>query len=141
MTELPGHRAMSAVLRVHQLMMSIVDTELRDGVGLKPVEYFALMALQTSDGGTESLGWVARQLGVHATTVTVATDHLEEMGLVSRKADPQDRRATLVSITNTGRTRADAATEALKPANFGLPGLTAAQTRSLISLLTRVRRQ
>ncbi len=141
MTEPPGYLAMRAVLRVHQLMAAIVAAELNDGFGLRLVEYIALTALQSGDDGSESLGSIARQMHVHATTVTVATDRLEEMGLVSRTVDPQDRRTTRVSITAKGQTRADAATDALKSVDFGLSGLTAAQTRTLIGLLERVRDQ
>jgi DNA-binding MarR family transcriptional regulator len=138
-TESP-YLAMNSVLRVHHLMTSIVDAELRSGFELKIVDYLILQTLEDSDGGTETLSRIARQLGLHATTITIAADRLEDRRLVRRRADPHDRRATLVTITESGRALCTAATAALSEVEFGLPGLTAAQTRSLTSLLTRVRR-
>jgi DNA-binding MarR family transcriptional regulator len=129
-----GLRAMSSVLRLHRLMTSIAEHQLGAGFQLRLIEYQMLMTLQASDTGSLLLGRVARQLLVHPTTVTTATDRLEARGLVARHADPEDRRATLVTITDNGRTLVDAATKALSRVNFGLPGLSAAQAKQLISL-------
>ena len=135
----PPYLAMNSVLRVHHLMSSIVDTKLKSGFQLRIVDYLTLQTLEDSDGGTETLSGIARRLGMHATTITLAADRLENRRLVRRRADPHDRRVTLVSITENGRALITAATAALSEVEFGLPGLTAAQKRSLTSLLTRVR--
>jgi hypothetical protein len=44
-----------------------------------------------------------------------------------------------VTITDEGRQLADAATDALARMDFGLPGLTAPQARSLIATIGRLR--
>jgi DNA-binding MarR family transcriptional regulator len=46
---------------------------------------------------------IAEQLGVDAPTVTRKVQQLEREGLVIRHADPDDRRATRLSLSPTGR--------------------------------------
>jgi DNA-binding MarR family transcriptional regulator len=48
-------------------------------------------------------GVLAGECGVAARTITDAIDGLERDGLVTRQADPADRRATLVAVTSAGR--------------------------------------
>ncbi|MBM7785318.1 MarR family winged helix-turn-helix transcriptional regulator [Tenggerimyces flavus] len=49
------------------------------------------------------MGDVAAMLGVTGRTLTVLTDALEQEGLLTRLADPNDRRATLLALTGAGR--------------------------------------
>jgi DNA-binding MarR family transcriptional regulator len=139
MGEPQGYEAMCSVLRLHHLMTSVIDAELKTGFRLRLIDYLTLRALDDSDSGTEPLGRLAHQLGVHATTITIATERLEDRNLVRRRAHPSDRRATLVMITREGRALTADATATLSMADFGLTGLTPSQTRSLIGLAERVR--
>lgn len=50
------------------------------------------------------LGAVAEHLRIAPRSVTGVVDALEDRGLVAREPDPDDRRATRVSLTPTGRT-------------------------------------
>jgi len=134
-----GYEAMCSVLRLHHLMTSAIDAELKTGFRLRLIDYLTLRALEDSDSGTEPLGRLAQQLGVHVTTITIATERLADRNLVRRRAHPTDRRATLVGITREGKSLAGAATTSLSNVDFGLTGLTASQTRSLIGLMERVR--
>lgn len=62
------------------------------------------------------LGWegplrlttLALREGISQPSMTQLIQRLERQGLVSRHADPGDRRAALVSITDLGRGRIDA---------------------------------
>ena len=78
---------------------------------------------------------------LHATLVTSGTmtnriDQLEKAGLVRRRADPQDRRGVLVTLTSRGATVADAALDGLLERERALlTGLTPAQRRELAGLL------
>jgi DNA-binding MarR family transcriptional regulator len=49
------------------------------------------------------MGDLAARLGLTARTITTLVDALEREGLLSRLADPTDRRATLLELTATGR--------------------------------------
>lgn len=91
-------------------------------------DYQIVKALQLSESGT----WLL-------STVTIAVARLEAKQLVKRHSHPSDRRATPVTITEEGRDLADAATNALGRMEFGPPGLSTSQARSLTATLTRLR--
>jgi DNA-binding MarR family transcriptional regulator len=134
-----GFLAMTSVLRLHQLMTTSIDRILRAEAGLSLTDYQILKALQLSETGTWLLSRMAWHLMVHATTVTLSVERLESKQLVKRVSHPTDRRASLIAITEDGRKHADRATAALATVNFGLPGLSASQARSMISAIARVR--
>lgn len=48
-------------------------------------------------------GALAKHLGIAPRSATEVVDALEARGLVHREADPDDRRATLVVVTDAGR--------------------------------------
>ncbi|WP_319462369.1 MarR family winged helix-turn-helix transcriptional regulator [Micromonospora sp. RTP1Z1] len=52
--------------------------------------------------GVMRLSALADHLNIAARSTTEVVDGLEERGLVERRPDPQDRRATLVALTNEG---------------------------------------
>ncbi|RZL85041.1 MAG: MarR family transcriptional regulator [Rhodococcus sp. (in: high G+C Gram-positive bacteria)] len=131
---------MSSVLRLHQLMTSVLERELKKGFEMSLTDYLMLKTLQLSDTGTRLLSRVAWHLLVHATTVTIATDRLEARGLLTRQAHPNDRRATLVTITDEGRALVDEATAALSVVDFGLPGLTQDQAEALVEIVAPIRK-
>ncbi len=131
--------AMTSLLRLHHLMTSALDHQLRTEFAISLTDYQILKALQLSETGTWLLSRLAWHLMVHATTVTLAAERLETKRLVERHAHPRDRRATLVTITDDGRDVTDGATAALSRMEFGLPGLTSSQARSLIATVGRLR--
>jgi DNA-binding MarR family transcriptional regulator len=51
------------------------------------------------------VGEIAGELGISTGTATELVDRLVDRGLVTRAADPDDRRRTLVSITASGKRR------------------------------------
>jgi DNA-binding MarR family transcriptional regulator len=127
-------RAMRSVLLLHRSMTAVLDTELKNGFGLRVIDYEILQHLRSRDAGTGLLSALARELSVHATTVSIATDRLALRDLVLRSTHPTDRRAVVVSLTDAGRDLADAATAALAKVDFGLAGLTAGQRETLSGL-------
>jgi DNA-binding MarR family transcriptional regulator len=76
---------------------------------LRPVHnvVFALLL-----GGGRRITDMAAATGVTKQAVTLMVDHLEAVGYVARAADPEDRRAKLVVLTDRGRAAA-AASEAI----------------------------
>lgn len=131
--------AVTNVMRVQQILQAAVDAALRPH-GLTFARYEALALLVFSRQGSLPMNVMGQRLQLHPTSVTNIVDRLQADHLVQRKGHPTDRRTTLVTITEAGRQRQQKATVALTDIDFGLVGLTTAQTEQLTALLTRVRR-
>jgi DNA-binding MarR family transcriptional regulator len=56
-----------------------------------------------ADAGPIRLSEVALQMGLDLSTVSRLVAHLEAMGLVERRTDDLDRRASLLSLSSSGR--------------------------------------
>lgn len=70
-----------------------------DGIGLDltPAEARTLVNVARGDGLRQAA--LAERMGVEAMTLSAYLDRLEARGLVGRAADPADRRAKLVRVT------------------------------------------
>ncbi|WP_028926614.1 MarR family winged helix-turn-helix transcriptional regulator [Pseudonocardia acaciae] len=131
--------AVTSVMRVQQILLSASDAALRPH-GLTFARYEALVLLSFSRRGSLPMRVMGERLQLHPTSVTNIVDRLEADGLVRRTPHPNDRRATLVAITEAGETRRNDATKGLTEIDFGLVGLTDRQADQLTELLERVRR-
>jgi len=60
-----------------------------------------------ADEGPQRLGALATAFGLDPSTITRQVQALEELGLASRKTDPTDRRASILDLTENGRTILD----------------------------------
>ena len=77
---------------------------------LEPWEFDVLTALRRSGAPYElSPGQLLRATLVTSGTMTNRIDRLAAAGLVRRRPDPEDRRGVLVSLTEEGMARVDAA--------------------------------
>jgi DNA-binding MarR family transcriptional regulator len=70
-------------------------------VGMSKARWQVLVLLQRE--GEVSQASMQQQLKVDGAAITRQVKQLEEEGLVLRRADPQDNRFTLVTLTATGR--------------------------------------
>jgi DNA-binding MarR family transcriptional regulator len=87
---------------------------------LRPTEFASALML-TSSGTTKRL------------------DRLEQAGLITREPDPEDRRGTIITLTDAGRRLIDATTEAhLENERRLLGALTEAEQRRLADLLRKL---
>jgi len=89
----------------------------KDGVGASVTHgQFRLLRTLDQAGRALRLSELATQLGIVPRSATSVVDDMESAGLVARRPDPGDRRATLVTLTPAGtevlatirRTRRDA---------------------------------
>lgn len=79
------------------------------------------------------------RLGLTSGTVSVRVDQLVELGLVTRQADPADRRGSLVRLTEAGLQRCDACTPAyLADEDRLLSALSLEERGHLVRLLRRL---
>ncbi|HJQ47293.1 MAG TPA: MarR family transcriptional regulator [Amycolatopsis sp.] len=131
--------AVTGLMRVQQIIQSAVDGALKPH-GLTFARYEALVLLTFARRSALPMRVMGERLQLHPTSVTNIVDRLERDGLVKRLPHPTDRRTTLVEITEEGRARHAVATKAVTAIDFGLVGLTAAQTGTLTDLLTKIRK-
>jgi len=136
--ETPRMRAVTSLMRVHQLVLTELDELLRP-LGLTFARYEVLVLLSFSRRGALPLGKIGERLQVHATSVTPLVKRLEAAGLISRTPHPEDGRAVLASITTKGRLTMDAATEKIVDAQFALSAMSEDDCDRLTDLLTRPR--
>ncbi|MFI7195186.1 MULTISPECIES: MarR family winged helix-turn-helix transcriptional regulator [Nocardia] len=130
--------ALTSLLRYQRIVTDAVDTELRSH-GLNMTDYLLLMTLQLSETGTRLISSLARNLLVHATTATLATDRLEQRGMLRRSPHPTDRRATCVTISKHGREIVENATRGLTTIDFGMQGSSTEDINRLREVLTAMR--
>jgi DNA-binding MarR family transcriptional regulator len=79
------------------------------------------------------------RLGLTSGTVSVRIDQLVDLGMVTRQADPADRRGMLVRLTEAGLDRCDACTPAyLADEDRLLSALTPTERLQLVQLLRRL---
>ena len=130
--------AVTSLMRVQQLVLAQLDDLLRPH-GLTFARYEALVLLTFSRAGSLPLGKMGERLQVHPTSVTSIVDRLEAAGHVVRRPHPDDGRAVLAEITDTGRAVVEAATADLVGADFGLGALDDARLRELSDLLRPMR--
>ena len=133
-----GMAAVTSLMRAHQIVLARVEATLRP-LGVTFARYEVLMLLWFSRRGSLPMKVIGSRLQVHPTSVTNAVDRLEDAGLVTRTAHPEDRRAMLVALTPAGRELAERATEALNAEVFEQPDLGPGDVESLVEVLTRLR--
>ena len=135
----PRMRAVTSLMRVHQLVLTELDERLRP-LGLTFARYEVLVLLTFSRRGALPLGKIGERLQVHATSVTPLVKRLEAAELIRRSPHPEDGRAVLASITPAGRELVERATAVILEARFALGALDEEDCESLTDLLTGLRK-
>jgi len=133
-----GLAAVTSIIRVRQVLSTRADQVLAP-IGLTFSRYELLVHLYFNDGRL-SLAQLGKRLQVHQTSVTSLVDKLEAQGLIRRTPHPTDRRSTIAQITTEGHALTSEAISRLNAELFRDLGLTSAEVRTLISVLTKMRR-
>jgi len=133
-----GMTVVTSVMRAQQLLLARVDETLKP-FGLTFARYELLTLLSFTREGRMPMASAAARLQVHPTSVTNTVDRLAAANLVRREPHPDDGRATLIALTDAGRALSARATEALNAAVFSEPGLTPADSETLIAVVARLR--
>ena len=112
--------------------------ELFEGAGMSPARARLVGILNCR--GSQTMAALAEALDVTPRNITGLVDGLEAEGLLTRRADPADRRATVIELTATGRRWADCHLGPLANAvAAAFADLTARDRRELARLLAAVR--
>jgi len=102
---------------------------------MDPKRFFLLAQIER--GGRP--GTLAQHLHLPPPSVSHLLAGLEEAGLIVRRPNPEDRRSTLLALTEEGRARLAAARRCLEAAGeAALARLDEAEKRTLIQLLERL---
>ncbi len=82
---------------------------------------------------------LVRQLGINPSSVSELTDKLETDGYIQRSADPDDKRATLITLTEKGRARAfEVADERAEMLHTLFRNLSDEEKQTLLELLDKI---
>src|SRR6201995_3091922 len=132
-------KGLFAVLHASNVLEAKVETRLSE-VGLSLAKLAALNRL-TEAGESLPLGQLAERLSCVKSNVTQLVDRLEADGLVSRTADPSDRRSRLAVLTAAGRAAYRKGSEIQLRAEEGLFGvLTPGESHKLFELLGKLQK-
>lgn len=117
-----------------------VESRLGD-IGLSLAKLLALQALADA-GESLPLSQLAERLSCVKSNITQLVDRLAADGLVTRQADPQDRRTRLAMLTAAGRKACREGTRIQQAAERELlTTLTRDETHQLATLLDKLRKR
>ena len=106
--------------------------------GMFPRERILTVLLEGGDAGLKQRD-VAELLGIHAPALTEQIDRLEAERYLERCANPDDKRSTLVKLTEKGRARAfEVSDERQARAAAFCAGLSEEEKDTLIALLDKL---
>ena len=128
----------TSLARAHQIVLGRINQALSP-MSLTFSRYEALALLSFARNGSMAMARMGERLQVHPTSVTSTIDRLERDGLVERTPHPNDRRATLATLTTAGRKLHAAATEELERIRWGMGDMADGQLADLNDGLTHVR--
>src|SRR4029079_15319927 len=134
----PAMHAVTSLMRVQQLVIGRLDAILKPH-GLTFARYEALVLLVFSSQGSLPLGKMGERLQVHPTSITSIIARQVASGHVVRRQHPDDGRAVLAEITESGRAVVEAATADLIASGFALETMSEDDLRQLSALLAPVR--
>lgn len=106
--------------------------------GMFPRERILTVLLDSGDAGMKQRD-IAAYLGIHAPAMTEQIDRLEAERYLERCANPDDKRSTLVKLTEKGRARAyEVSDERQAQAAAFSAGLSEEEKDTLIALLDKL---
>ena len=119
-----------------RLLRRLFDERVRD-LGLTAAQARLLLSLNRHPG--ENQAFHAERLEVEPITLTRIIDRMEEAGWVERKADPADRRARILHLTDKSRGTVEELRQIVE-AMFEevLTGLDDGERRNLAGMLERI---
>jgi DNA-binding MarR family transcriptional regulator len=128
------------LLETHRDLVVRLDRELRSGVGLELL-YYDVMLHVTEAGGARRMTDLAEAVVVSKSGFTSVVDRMERAGLIERRADPGDRRATRIVLTSEGEARFREAAAYHRDVVHGIftSLLTEEEAEVFVSVLERVR--
>jgi DNA-binding MarR family transcriptional regulator len=130
-----------AVLAMAIWLPDAIDAQLQRDAGISHFEYQVMAMLSMSPEHTRRMSEVAALANGSLTRLSRTVDRLEKRGWVTRRPDPDDGRATLAVLTDTGweKVVATAPGHVTEVRRLVLDPLTRTQVRQLHEIATRIR--
>lgn len=129
---LPGHY----FSRISRGLTRVGDGRLRP-LGFATAQLPVLAALKNCDHLSQKA--LAQMACVEQPTMAQMLSRMERDGLIQRRQDPEDRRSSLISLTDAALDRLPAGRAVLRQGNADMTkGLTTEEVETLVSLLKRV---
>ncbi|MBQ3379309.1 MAG: MarR family transcriptional regulator [Clostridia bacterium] len=101
-------------------------------------ELILMILLDAGEGGMRQKD-IAKELGINPSSLSEQIDRLESDRYIERRANPEDKRSTLIVLTEKGRARAyEVADERQKAAAQFCKSLTEDEKDTLIALLEKL---
>jgi DNA-binding MarR family transcriptional regulator len=101
---------LSDLIRLEIVLWDRIDQRLKEVHSLPLAFYESLYFLARAPEGSLRVGELAQALGLTVGGTSKVVDRIERAGLVIRNPDGEDRRASRVALTPTGRQSLDAST-------------------------------
>jgi DNA-binding MarR family transcriptional regulator len=112
-------------------------TQALSPIGIDPREFLLMRFVATAEGQSQQA--LAERLGVPASRMVALVDRLEDVGVIERRPDPEDRRIRRLHLTRKGRNTLERAFKiAVEFEQRLCSGLTDAEREQLIDLLHKL---
>lgn len=95
------------MVEVHAELARRIDGEIAEATGIPPTWFEVLLRLARTPERAVRLTTLGDMVSFTSGGISKLADRIEAAGLIRREPDPQDRRAALVSLTETGRATLD----------------------------------
>jgi MarR family 2-MHQ and catechol resistance regulon transcriptional repressor len=129
-------KTLIAISRSYQTILKRLNKVFKEG-GLTPSQFGVLEALYHK--GDLRIGEIIEKILSTGGNMTVVIDNLEKSGMVKRYQDPNDRRASIISITEKGRRKIEEIFPIhLEELNNALINLSLEEKKILINLLKKL---
>ncbi len=96
--------AWRALLEGHRDIVRFLESEFRRGAGIDAQYYDVMLHVSEGEGGRRMTDLASRVV-LSKSGLTALVDRMEADGLVARRPDPDDRRATRIVLTPLGEER------------------------------------
>ncbi|MBL7259056.1 MarR family winged helix-turn-helix transcriptional regulator [Paractinoplanes lichenicola] len=91
------------LVRVEIMLWEHVDARLKQAHGVSLAAFETLWTLDRSGQETLRIGDLARELRITVGGASKLAERVRTAGLIERRPDPDDRRASLIALTTGGR--------------------------------------
>jgi DNA-binding MarR family transcriptional regulator len=103
-TQASAADAWGALLRVHATLVPLLDRELQAAHRLPLAWYDVLLELNAAPGRRLRMGELGERVVLSRTRVSRLVDEMTSAGLLTREANPDDRRSAFAVLSPQGRT-------------------------------------